>query len=81
MPFLSLCTGSLTPQESINEIQERYIEINSHAKSYTWKAMLANGGSFAFGELDMTRVRGAKVSAEWPHSLACACQLMPAPQP
>lgn len=48
-------TIEVPTEETINEIRERYMEINSHAKSYTWKAMLRNGGSFAFGELDMTR--------------------------
>ena len=36
----------------------RYLEINWHAKSYTWKALVANKltGGFEFQELDMMRV-------------------------
>ena len=37
-------------EETMNEIQDRYMEHNAHAKSYTWKRL--NEGSFL--EMDMT---------------------------
>lgn len=43
-------------EEAIVEIRERYLEINWHAKSYTWKAMVQQkNGEFDFGELDMNK--------------------------
>lgn len=29
-------------EETINDIQDRYMEFNRHAKSYTWKGLLNN---------------------------------------
>jgi hypothetical protein len=29
-------------EETINDIQDRYLEFNKHAKSYTWKGLLNN---------------------------------------
>ncbi len=32
-------------EESIAEIRDRYMDINSHAASYNWKALKSNPGS------------------------------------
>lgn len=29
-------------EETINDIRERYLEYNKHAKSYTWKALIGD---------------------------------------
>lgn len=39
-------------EESINDIQERYVEFNRHAKSYTWKGLLNN--EFVILKMDKT---------------------------
>ncbi|KAG2493285.1 hypothetical protein HYH03_008421 [Edaphochlamys debaryana] len=42
-------------EEKLVEIRERYLELNAHAKSYTWKALVPDPGtnSWAFQELDL----------------------------
>lgn len=47
-------------EETIAEIRERYSDLNAHANSYTWKALLpaaagAPGGGWTFSELDMNK--------------------------
>eukprot|EP00249_Psilotum_nudum_P002405 c15437_g1_i1 orf=297-704(+) len=42
-------------EESIKQIVERYLARNSHANSYTWKALCANSeGTFTNLNMDMT---------------------------
>jgi hypothetical protein len=38
-------------EETIDDIQDRYLEFNRHAKSYTWKAVIND----AFVILDMSK--------------------------
>ncbi|PNW78294.1 hypothetical protein CHLRE_09g403200v5 [Chlamydomonas reinhardtii] len=42
-------------EEKLVEIRERYLELNAHAKSYTWKALVRdpNGDTHVFQELDL----------------------------
>lgn len=43
-------------EESLVEIRERYLELNWHAKSYTWKALVKDrDGNWSFDELDMNK--------------------------
>jgi hypothetical protein len=43
-------------EETIGEIRERYLDLNWHAKSYTWKALCRGaGGDLDFAELDMNQ--------------------------
>jgi len=48
-------TIEVPSEETIAEIRERYLELNWHAKSYTWKALVHSEGSFQFVELDMNK--------------------------
>ncbi|EFJ51680.1 hypothetical protein VOLCADRAFT_79473 [Volvox carteri f. nagariensis] len=42
-------------EEKLVEIRERYLELNAHAKSYTWKALIRDKatGAHGFQELDL----------------------------
>lgn len=41
-------------EETIAEIRERYLDINAHAKSYTWRALKKQkDGTWEFQEMDM----------------------------
>jgi hypothetical protein len=43
-------------EETLGEIRERYLEINWHAKSYTWKALCrTEQQGLTFMELDMNK--------------------------
>lgn len=44
-------------EETMAEIRERYLEINSHARSYTFKSLIlsAEDGSLQFQELDLNK--------------------------
>lgn len=51
-PFLSNHTTTdsgrklqVPKEESIAEIRDRYMDINSHAASYNWKALISSPGS------------------------------------
>lgn len=50
-------------EEAVVEIRERYLDLNWHAKSYTWKALVKvdDKGTFEFKELDMNKVRPARM--------------------
>mmetsp|Transcript_11528 Transcript_11528/g.11547 ORF Transcript_11528/g.11547 Transcript_11528/m.11547 type:complete len:215 (+) Transcript_11528:125-769(+) len=43
---------STCQEEAINDILERYVQYNRHARSYTWKALI--GGEFVNMNMDMT---------------------------
>mmetsp|Transcript_58872 Transcript_58872/g.133280 ORF Transcript_58872/g.133280 Transcript_58872/m.133280 type:complete len:166 (-) Transcript_58872:9-506(-) len=49
--LLTVCS-----EETITEIQDRYLEYNQHAKSYTWKKLAdeSSGGPSPFVKLDMS---------------------------
>lgn len=52
-------------EELIVEIRERYLELNWHAKSYTWKALLpSETGEYDFVELDMNKTLEANGIAD-----------------
>ncbi|MEW5304731.1 MAG: hypothetical protein WDW38_009712 [Sanguina aurantia] len=40
-------------EEAVVEIRERYLELNWHARSYTWKALITVDGVSEFKELDL----------------------------
>ncbi|PNH09415.1 Cytochrome b5 domain-containing protein 1 [Tetrabaena socialis] len=42
-------------EEKLVEIRERYLDLNAHAKSYTWKALVVDSGTgtHVFQELDL----------------------------
>mmetsp|Transcript_21753 Transcript_21753/g.73922 ORF Transcript_21753/g.73922 Transcript_21753/m.73922 type:complete len:234 (+) Transcript_21753:162-863(+) len=43
-------------EETIEEIRERYLELNWHAASYTWKVLRKDEGEeYSFATLDMTK--------------------------
>lgn len=45
-------------EESVGEIRQRYLQLNAHANSYTWKAMVKKGGANItpqFEELDLNK--------------------------
>mmetsp|Transcript_39741 Transcript_39741/g.118271 ORF Transcript_39741/g.118271 Transcript_39741/m.118271 type:complete len:226 (+) Transcript_39741:152-829(+) len=49
-------TVEVPSEEAVVEIRERYLDINWHAKSYTWKSLVKQPqGGFAFAELDMNK--------------------------
>lgn len=41
-------------EETVQEIQHRYLELNWHANSYTWKVLKPYGGEWIFAPLDMS---------------------------
>ena len=46
---LEVCT-----EETISEIQDRYIAYNGHAASYTWKRLTEDGEKFVAMDMDKT---------------------------
>ena len=40
-------------EETVGEIEKRYLELNWHAASYTWKVLKPYGGEWVFTPLDM----------------------------
>ena len=51
-------TLDIPSEETIEEVRERYLDYNWHAKSYTWKSMRREQkeASLEWFDLDMTKV-------------------------
>eukprot|EP00879_Flechtneria_rotunda_P007962 GHRR01008342.1.p1 GENE.GHRR01008342.1~~GHRR01008342.1.p1 ORF type:complete len:233 (+),score=65.45 GHRR01008342.1:339-1037(+) len=52
-------TLEVPSEETVGQIRQRYLHLNSHAASYTWKALVKSGpgssSQFVFKELDLNR--------------------------